>query len=273
MDTETAARLIELNKQFYQTFGREFSSTRGRIQPGVRRILEMLKGDESILDLGCGNGELARELARRGHSGPYTGLDFSLPLLSDAERQPEGSTVNFVQADLTFPGWENVIVRNAATTAYTKGEQSRVFSGYGIASSAPAGFSRNDTLKFDIIFALATLHHIPTQELRLSILQKVHGLLRAGGRFVHSEWQFLNSEKLRVRIQPWESAGLSPEAVEASDYLLDWRRGGHGLRYVHHFDEAELNDLAAASRFRVRETFRSDGENGRLGLYQVWEAV
>jgi hypothetical protein len=91
--------------------------------------------------------------------------------------------------------------------------------------------------------------------------------------FIHSEWQFLDSEKLKSRVQPWEEAGISPEAVDPGDYLLDWRSGGRGLRYVHHFDEAELEALAAASRFRVRETFFSDGENGRLGLYQVWEAV
>jgi len=61
--------------------------------------------------------------------------------------------------------------------------------------------------------------------------------------------------------------------VDFGDYLLDWRSGGRGLRYVHHFDEAELNALAAASRFRVQETFYADGEGGRLGLYQVWERL
>jgi hypothetical protein len=58
--------------------------------------------------------------------------------------------------------------------------------------------------------------------------------------------------------------------VDAGDYLLDWRQGGSGLRYVHHFDEAELSALAATTGFRVLETFYSDGEGGRLGLYQVW---
>ena len=71
--------------------------------------------------------------------------------------------------------------------------------------------------------------------MRLNILNKVHALLRTGGQFIHSEWQFMKSEKLKERIQPWEDAGLSPEEVEDGDYLLDWRSGGRGLRYVHHF--------------------------------------
>ena len=54
------------------------------------------------------------------------------------------------------------------------------------------------------------------------------------------------------------------------DYLLDWRRDGNGLRYVHHFNEEELAALASDSGFSVLETFNSDGESGNLGLYQVW---
>ena len=42
MDSTTAARLIELNRDFYTRFGDSFSATRHRIQPGVRRVLEML---------------------------------------------------------------------------------------------------------------------------------------------------------------------------------------------------------------------------------------
>ena len=69
MNSTTAARLIELNRDFYKRFGDSFSATRHRIQPGVRRVLDMLNGDEHILDLGCGNGELARALAKRNHHG------------------------------------------------------------------------------------------------------------------------------------------------------------------------------------------------------------
>ena len=107
----------------------------------------------------------------------------------------------------------------------------------------------------------------------MNILNKARDLLRTGGQFIHSEWQFMSSDKLKGRIQPWKDAGLSPDEVEEGDYLLDWRSGGRGLRYVHHFYEAELEALAAASRFRVRQTFRSDGATGLLGLYQVWETI
>jgi 2-polyprenyl-3-methyl-5-hydroxy-6-metoxy-1,4-benzoquinol methylase len=242
MDSATAARLLDLNKQFYQTFGREFSSTRQRLQPGVLRVLDRLTGDESILDLGCGNGELGRERMRRGHRGPYTGLDFSLLLLEVARHGWEDAPATFIRAGLTTADWEKRVVSS---------------------TNQP----------FDLVTAFAVLHHIPGQDMRLNILNKVRGLLREGGHFIHSEWQFLNSEKLKSRIQSWEDVGLSPEVVDAGDYLLDWRSGGRGLRYVHHFDEAELNALAAASRFRVQETFYADGQGGRLGLYQVWEVV
>ena len=91
--------------------------------------------------------------------------------------------------------------------------------------------------------------------------------------FIHSNWQFLNSPRLKARIQPWESIGLQGSDVDVNDYLLDWKRGGNGLRYVHHFDESELAELAKASGFEIVDTFYSDGENKRLSLYQIWKAT
>ena len=241
MDSETVARLIEINREFYTHFGDSFSATRHRIQPGVRRVLESLNGDESILDLGCGNGELARELARRGYRGSYLGVDFSLPLLRETESQPDGFSAKFLQVDLT------------QLSAFS--DQLSVVDGWSV------------------ITAFAVLHHIPSMELRLNILRIVYQLLKTDGIFVHSNWQFLNSEKLKARIQPWETAAISGSEVDAGDYLLDWRSGGKGLRYVHHFNESELAELAKASGFRIMDTFHSDGEAGNLGLYQVWKPV
>ena len=241
MDSATAARLIQLNHDFYTRFGDAFSATRHRIQPGVRRVLDSLNGDESILDLGCGNGELARELAKRGHRGTYLGADFSLPLLREAESQPEGFSAKFVEVELTQPS---------------------------AISSQLSAIGR-----WSLITAFAVLHHIPSRELRLGLLLEVRNLLKADGRFILSNWQFLNSEKLRGRIQPWEGEAIFPSEVDAGDYLLDWRSGGDGLRYVHHFSEEELAELAEAAGFRVTESFSSDGETGDLGLYQVWKIL
>jgi tRNA (uracil-5-)-methyltransferase TRM9 len=241
MDSAIAIRLIALNKDFYTQFGDSFSATRHRIQPGVLRVLEMLKWDESILDLGCGNGELARELAKRVHCGSYLGVDFSLPLLRDAEAHPEGFSATFKQVDLT------------QLSAFS--DQLSLMDGWSL------------------ITAFAVLHHIPSVEIRLDILKTIHKLLNPDGLFIHSNWQFLNSEKLKARIQPWEVATVSGSDVDAGDYLLDWRSGGTGLRYVHHFSEGELQELAEATGFQIEKTFYSDGESGNLGLYQIWKPI
>jgi tRNA (uracil-5-)-methyltransferase TRM9 len=242
MDSRTVARLHSLNKQFYQTFGREFSSTRSRLQPGVKGVLERLNGSENILDLGCGNAGLAQALTRQGHRGRYVGVDFSSPLLKDAEKIDGKGLITFIQSDLLEEDWQKQVIATG-------------------------------TQKFDWVTAFAVMHHIPGGLNRLKILESARSLLKSGGLFIHSEWQFLNSEKLKNRIQPWEAAGISNEGVEPGDYLLDWRSGGRGLRYVHHFNETELSSLAEGSGFRVLETFHSDGTPGNLGLYQIWEAV
>lgn len=241
MKTDIAQRLIELNHKFYTDFGESFSTTRRRIQPGVRRILDSLNGDETILDLGCGNGELARTLARDGHRGAYLGLDFSLPLLMDAESVPEGFSAEFREVDLTK------------------------LSAFSIQLSAIRPWA--------LITSFATLHHIPSQALRLDMLKTVHELLAPNGRFILSNWQFLNSPRLRLRVRKWSEAGLTESDVDENDYLLDWRSGGTGLRYVHHFSEDELIALAESSRFSVFETFYSDGKEGNLAIYQVWKKL
>jgi tRNA (uracil-5-)-methyltransferase TRM9 len=236
MDSDTIRRLLALNYQFYQTFAAPFSATRQRLQPGVLRLLPTIISTARILDLGCGNGELARQLHQRGYQGSYLGLDFSAGLLADAAQGLPPGQFRFLQADLASPPW--------------------------LPTNEPP---------FDLALAFAVLHHLPGAALRQQVNAGIHRLLLPGGRFIHSNWQFLNSPRLARRIQPWSAAGLDQSLLEPNDYLLDWRQGGQGLRYVHHFSEEELGELGRQSGFTVLENFLSDGEGGRLGLYQVWE--
>jgi SAM-dependent methyltransferase len=234
----TLSRLLDLNRQFYQTFANAFSATRQRLQPGVMHVLEQVRHVDNLLDLGCGNGELARQLARQLYAGNYTGLDFTSALLEQAAVGQPGN-FHFLQADLSKEDWDAPLAGNL----------------------------------YDAILVFAVLHHLPGIDLRLQVLHKARSLLALGGHFIHSEWQFLNSPRLAARIQPWDVIGVSGNDVDPGDYLLDWRQGGMGLRFVHHFSEAELEELAVRSGFEVVETFFSDGENHRLGLYQVWKTM
>ncbi len=246
MDESVANQLLQLNAEFYQTFATQFSDTRQRIQPGVRRILDSINPDAHMLDLGCGNGELARVLVQKGFCGSYLGLDFSADLLAVArEGVADHQNFSFIQGNLADPCWQSSVIRHQSSVG-----------------SEPS--------QFDIVFAFAALHHLPSKGTHLKILRTIRDLLAPKGRLIHSNWQFLNSERLRKRIHPWSEIGLSDTEVDPGDYLLDWRRGGFGLRYVHHFSEDELNQLAAETGFRVIDTFYSDGETGNLGLYQVW---
>jgi hypothetical protein len=120
------------------------------------------------------------------------------------------------------------------------------------------------------------MHHIPGNEHRLHILQQLHEVLKPGGSFIHSEWQFQNSPRLAARVQPWSLVGIDPGDVEEGDTLLDWRHAitgqaeHQGLRYVHQFSREELKSLAKASGFEIEQEFESDGAGGHLGLYQLW---
>jgi SAM-dependent methyltransferase len=238
MNTQTVQQLLELNHQFYQRFSHEFSQTRQRLQPGVRRILQDLPPGLAYLDLGCGNGETWRWLASQAAPRRYVGLDFSPGLLEAASQGQASQAVvpEFYLVNLAASDW-----------------------GHDLPAAA-----------FDRVLAFAVLHHLPGQALRLQILSGVRRLLAPGGELLLSNWQFTNSPKLAERLLPWSAAGLEAACVDEGDFLLDWRSGGSGLRYVHLYSEAELADLAEKSGFSVRESFYSDGHGGRLGLYQRW---
>ena len=207
-----------------------------RDRPGVVRVTDAVPLRASILDLGCGNGLLASHLSGRGHTGAYVGIDTSPKLIEIARRQNIRNT-EFHVADLATPDWDADIPKQG----------------------------------YDFIFCFAVLHHIPGHEMRVGMLRKVRSLMAKDGRFIHSNWQFLNSPRLTERIQSWGTIGLDEEALDENDYLLDWRRGGAGLRYVHAYTNMELHTLALQAGFRIRGLFVSDGVTENLAVYHIWE--
>ncbi len=243
MDRKIQSRLFELNQAFYDQFASSFSATRHQAQPGVQALVERMLDAGSVMDVGCGNGTLARALQEQGFSGRYLGVDMSAGLLCQARSLTDDSSAGqfvFQQVDLADPDWHTGILRQ----------------------------------EYDWITCFAVLHHIPGVAHRQAIVAAMAELLADAGSIAVSVWQWQNSPRLRKRVLPWSDAGLDAADLDKGDVLLDWRAGEHpGLRYVHTFDKVELASLAAHAGLRVIESFYSDGKPGNLALYQVWEKL
>jgi len=242
--------LAELNRAFYAQFAGDFARTRRTWPPGFERILPYLRPGANVADLGCGSGRFLRFLAVRGWQGTYVGVDSSPGLLEiaageigrgrtriDADKSESGSIqVTFVQADLLDPNW-------------------------------PAQLGG---LIPDVIVAIAVLHHIPGAAQRARFIAACAQLLPAAGLLILTTWQFMSSPRLRARVLPWETVGLTNDDVEPGDYLLAWGRGEAGRRYCACIEPDALCGLAAQAGLTLVETFRADGHEGNLNLYGVF---
>jgi 2-polyprenyl-3-methyl-5-hydroxy-6-metoxy-1,4-benzoquinol methylase len=122
----------------------------------------------------------------------------------------------------------------------------------------------------EAVVCLAVLHHIPTAASRATLLRQAAVQLAPGGQLIVSTWQFMDSDRLRRRVLPWETVGLSAADVEPGDYLVSWGEGAAGHRYCAYIDEAALAALAARAGLRTLETFRADGHEGNLNLYGIY---
>ncbi len=238
MNDATADRLIAVNREFYTRFASPFDRSRAGFQPGYERLLDRLPpGTLEVLDAGCGNGRLGLFLASSGRLAGYTGVDFIAGFLERAADvlAAAGVPAQFLIDDLAAP------------------EQ--------LAGLGP----------FDLVACLSAVQHIPQEARRIHLLDLLAGSLRPGGRLALASWQFLGSRRQRAKVLPWSTIGLADDQVGPEDFLLSWRRGGEGFRYVCLIDEAATARLAARVGLRIVDQFRSDGREGNLNLYTIFD--
>ena len=135
-------------------------------------------------------------------SSQYTGIDFSSTLTALAkEKYPEHT---FLNLDITEVDWNLNLG------------------------------------KFNKIFLIAVLHHIPDYKIRLKLFKDIKKILDKNGLFIFSIWDF-NIKSISTRISP-------------SDYLLSWDKN-IDLRYVHRFEEQEISQLIHDSKFKLKDSF------------------
>ena len=231
---EVEARLLAINRSFYEQLAKPFADSRETTQASVRRVLTLAGQGSRVLDVGCGDGRAARALDELEQDVDYTGADASEALIAQARQRAAGlrhCRAEFHVVDITTDNW------------------------------APL----DGTARFDLALCLAVIHHLPGRH-RQRIVTRMGGVLAPAGRLVVSTWQFMSSARLRRKLVPWELVGLDDSQVDDGDYLIDWKRGGYGLRYCHLVSAGEMAALIEEVGLIVEEMYLAD--NG-LNLYAV----
>lgn len=227
-----------INRSFYDGFADSWSTSRVSIHKGIIRAFEEMGAAGHLLDVGCGDGRVGRWAFQNIDSNglkSYLGADFSAGLLAQTESSEK--EFSFVCADMTSPEWSLGISRRRA--------------------------------QYDNILCFSALHHIPGPRRRLKIIREIFSLLRPSGRCIISVWQLSHVPRLQKKIVPWSKAGINATELDTNDLLVDWKMGGAGLRYVHEFQQSELQALCLRAGFEIQCVYRSDGQTGDMGLYIV----
>ncbi len=240
MKLEQALKIIQQNKTAYNLIGNEFAATRQRLWPEIELLVKKyVKAGDKVLDIGCGNGRLLKALP----AVDYCGIEVSSVLLKQARQTAD--RLNFRQAN--FKELDMLELHKLGD----KG--------------------------FDVIFMLASFNHIPSQELRLKVLQAVRKLLKSGGLIIMMNW---NMWQWRYKKSIWQykiimplkqiigRAYRNPEIKNwqwgLRDIITVWQNGDkskQGELYYRAFTKTELKKLFKQSGFKVLENYYSlDGK-------------
>ncbi len=107
---------------------------------------------------------------------------------------------------------------------------------FRIANITNLPFDKNN---FDLIFSIAVIHHIPTQELRKKVAQEIKRVLKPGGKIIVSVWN-LNRPKYTEKIK---RSQLKNPDLEEGDWLKPWGKKKKHFRYYHAFSKEEFINL------------------------------
>ncbi|MFK7780233.1 MAG: class I SAM-dependent methyltransferase [Candidatus Gracilibacteria bacterium] len=209
----------------YNNFAKTFSNSRKNMKwEEIKYFLSFLEGkkDLSILDIGCGNGRLLGELKKTSQDiKSYLGIDLSSELLNEAKN---------IYPDDNFQELNMLDINTLHN-------------------------------KYNVIFFIASFHHLDKIEDRIKVLKQANNLLLDGGMIFMTNWS-LNSELNKKRYNDAIISG-SENDFGSLDYNI--KLGGND-RYYHSFDLKELEYLFKETGFEVIENREFENKKNFISI-------
>jgi len=210
------AQIISNIRANYNTIAKDWDASRFRPNKVKLLLLKTAKPDMIVGDIGCGNGLILPELLKRKIK-KYYGLDISKNLIAISKKK---------YASEIKKGKAEFVVGNALKLPYVKN-------------------------KFDLIFSLAVMHHLPGKKNHLKFLQEIKRVLKPGGKAIIFNWNLLSPatyERFHIK-ESLEQAQL--KGNEERDLYVGWKAtpGQNIRRFIHIFLPDEMAALAGEVGF------------------------
>lgn len=107
--------------------------------------------------------------------------------------------------------------------------------------------------KYDYIFCIAALQHIPGDELRLKVLLNIKKMLAPGGKAIVSNWNLWESAHRSKLYTSIFKKIIGKNKLAYNDIVFPWKNNhGEDLsdRYYHAFTKRELLSLSRKAGFK-----------------------
>lgn len=227
MRPETATKLLKSMPKTYDAIAAQFDRSRQNIWNDFVFFEEYIPEDPTILDVGCGNGRLLRYFEGKDIDS-YLGVDNSAKLLEKAKKQHKGKRISFRKMDaLKLPS----------------------------------------TKKYDAVFSMAVLHHIPSRELQRKALLELHKVLDEDGKLFLSVWDLHRFRSFPYFVKAFFKWVFTGGDYSRRDLFIPWGKKNRKMRYCHAFTLNELHSLLKEAGFEIMASERT--KKGRFGNHMV----
>ncbi len=235
MNDSVAENLLSFTSEGYKTVSEAFSTTRRFSWDDCTPLQWIVKDGMSVLDVGCGNGRLVELLKNKDIE--YTGIDLNQYFVQIAQEKFGAKNRNFYQGDILTLNEVSEIANRA----------------------------------FDVVFSIAVLHHLPSRQMRLNALQKMHDRMSSNGTLFLTSWNLwrLTVKEKSVWKYALERSLLDPKSygrefdidykdLSWRDLMTTWKSGSiRAPLYYYSFRCSELTRLCVQAGFDVVDCYYS----------------
>jgi len=204
VNTTEANKIVQSVKDAYNKVVVPFVASRARDWSEFEIITSHIQPQDTILDAGCAHGRLVPTLLGHGiQKENYTGIDISENLVAKAKD--------------TFPN-----IR------------------FDVGDVCNLPYEDNT---FDVVISSAVLHHIPSQKLRIQMINELARVAKPQGKIIFLVWNAFHFPHLFKSIFiSYVKSIVTLGKHESGDMYLPFF-GKDTLRYVHAFTKRSLHNL------------------------------